>query len=330
MEIEPLSATPNNPDPRSSIADGYPGRDRSERLGYNQAMMKHELLKLIGDFPGKAALDPVILAEEDKGSYIQRKVEYSSEAGERIPAYLLLPKLAGRLPAVFAHHQHAGNFELGKSEVVGLARDPDQGYARELAERGYVVIAPDAIGFEERNDTGNTGGTAYREFTARLVRGSSLNAKAVHDISAALDYLCTLPEVDTDRIGFIGHSYGGQMALWYPAFDKRIRATVSNCRCISYAESMEKDIGIQLEFAIPGIASWGDIGDVVGLFDKCSTLISATTQDKYSLGAQALADSIRASYPSQDVDLRIYDGGHMFSPEMRESAYAWLDARLRR
>ncbi|MCB1219973.1 MAG: alpha/beta fold hydrolase [Planctomycetales bacterium] len=292
-------------------------------------MKKRELLKLLGDFPGKAALEPVVLAEEDKGSYIQRKVEYASEAGERISAYLLLPKHGGKLPAIFAHHQHAGNFELGKSEVVGLAGDPDQCYAKELAERGYVVIAPDAIGFEERNDTGNTGGTAYREFTARLVQGSSLNAKAVHDITAAVDYLCTLPEVDADRIGFIGHSYGGQMALWYPAFDNRIRATVSNCRCISYAESMEKDIGIQLEFAIPGIAGWGDIGDLVGLFDNCSTLISATTQDKYSFGAQALADYIRASYPTQEVELKIYEGGHVFTPEMREYAYAWLDSRLK-
>lgn len=52
---------------------------------------------------------------------------------------------------MFRHHQHAGNFGLGKSEVVGLAGDPDQGYARELAEAGFLTFAPDAIGFEERN-----------------------------------------------------------------------------------------------------------------------------------------------------------------------------------
>ena len=37
------------------------------------------------------------------------------------------------------------------SEVVGLKGDADQAYASELAERGYVVIAPDALAFEERN-----------------------------------------------------------------------------------------------------------------------------------------------------------------------------------
>ncbi|HUG84834.1 MAG TPA: DUF3626 domain-containing protein [Euzebya sp.] len=41
--------------------------------------------------------------------------------------------------------------QLGKSEVVGLAGDADQAYARELAEQGFLTITPDAIGFEERN-----------------------------------------------------------------------------------------------------------------------------------------------------------------------------------
>lgn len=284
---------------------------------------------MLGEFPQKSPLNPEVLSEEDKGLYIQKKVAYSSEKNERIPAYVLIPKIQGKLPAIFAHHQHGGNFEIGKSEVVGLAGDPHQAYGKELAERGYVVIVPDAIAFEERNDTGDTGNSEYREFITRLVQGKSLNAKNVHDISAGIDYLCTLPEVDANRIGFIGHSYGGAMALWYPAFDTRIKAAVSNCRCISYADSLRKGVGIQMEFAIPDITGWGDVGDVIGLFENCSTLISATTGDKYSIGAQELYDYIRSTYPSQDVDLKMYEGKHIFTTEMRENAYTWLDQKLK-
>ena len=34
--------------------------------------------------------------------------------------------------------------------LSGLAGDANQAYACELAERGFITIAPDAIGFEER------------------------------------------------------------------------------------------------------------------------------------------------------------------------------------
>ncbi len=63
-------------------------------------------------------------------------------------------------PQSFAHHQHASQFHLGKSEVVGLKGDADQAYGSELAERGYVVIAPDAL--------------AYYELATRLVQGRTL------------------------------------------------------------------------------------------------------------------------------------------------------------
>jgi dienelactone hydrolase len=291
-------------------------------------MGKGGLLKLIGDFPAKCPLEPVVLLEEERGSFFQRKIEYASEVGERIRAYVLIPKTDYPRPAIFAHHQHGGDFELGKSEVVGLAGDPDQAYGKELAQRGYVVIAPDALGFEERCGSGESGDTQYREFTSRLVQGKTLNAKALHDISAAIDYLCSLPEVDPEHIGFIGHSYGGQMALWYPAFDHRIKATVSSCRCITYAESLENNIGIQMEFVIPAITQWGDLGDVIGLFQDCAAYISATNRDKYSRGAQALYRYVRSRYPATDMQLREYEGDHVFSPEMRQNAYDWLDSRL--
>jgi dienelactone hydrolase len=88
----------------------------------------------------------------DCGVYVRQTVEYAVEEAERIKSLLLLPKnTGGTAPAVIAHHQHAGQFDLGKSEVVGLAVDADQAYGAELAECGYVVIAPDALGFEERN-----------------------------------------------------------------------------------------------------------------------------------------------------------------------------------
>ena len=61
-------------------------------------------------------------------------------------------------------------------------------YASELAEKGYVVIAPDALAFEERNWSNPQGYAEYFELATRLVQGKTLLSKCLHDISIALDY----------------------------------------------------------------------------------------------------------------------------------------------
>ncbi len=224
-------------------------------------MDKFFLLSLLGPMPDKVDLQAQVVESVDCGSYVRHKVEYCSEAHERIPAYLLIPKnLSGPTPAVYCHHQHGGNFALGKSELVGLAGDPDQAIAVELAEHGYITLAPDALAFEERNWTADKSGRAeYFELATRLVKGQTLLAKALHDVSVGIDYLQSRPEVDKNKIGFIGHSYGGRMALWAPVFDRRIVVTVSNCGCVNYKDSLSRDIGIQMEFCVPTILQHGDI-----------------------------------------------------------------------
>lgn len=108
------------------------------------------LLNLLGPFPAHVPLQAHVLESVDCGSYLREKVTYCTERDERISAYVCIPKhLSLKAPAVYCHHQHNFDFTLGKSEVVGLAGDPDQAYASELAQRGFITFAPDAIAFEE-------------------------------------------------------------------------------------------------------------------------------------------------------------------------------------
>jgi hypothetical protein len=153
-------------------------------------MDRQDLDRLLGPFPTVGPLDAVVLETVDCGLYVRETIEYAVEADERIRSFLLVPKHINRtVPAIFAHHQHARQFHLGKSEVVGLAGDPDQAYAAELAQRGYVVIAPDALAFEERNWSNPSGDAEYFELATRLVQGKTLLAKCLHDVSVAIDYL---------------------------------------------------------------------------------------------------------------------------------------------
>jgi len=283
----------------------------------------------LGPWPDPVDLEADLLERVDCGSYVREKLSYAVAGDQRASAYVCIPKgVQGPLPAVFCHHQHAGNFGLGKSEVVGLAGDPDQAYARELAEQGFLTIAPDAIGFEERNwSPDGRSNVSWFELSTRLVQGRTLLTVCLREVSVALDYLVSRDDVDPTRLGFIGHSYGGRMALWAPAFDPRITASVSNCGCIPYRHSYSHNTGLQAEFVLPGFAAAHDVEDVIACFgSSASLLISAGTRDKWSTGAQEVFDGARRALGDK-VELALYDTTHAFTPEMRARAYAFLRAR---
>lgn len=143
----------------------------------------------------------------------------------------------------------------------------------------------------------------------------------------ALDYLVSRDDVDPGRLGFIGHSYGGRMALWAPAFDPRITASVSNCGCIPYRYSYSRNTGVQAEFVLPGFAVDHDVEDVIACFGgSASLLVSAGTADKWSTGAREVFEGARRALGDRAALARS-DTTHAFTPEMRARAYAFLRAR---
>jgi len=260
--------------------------------------------------------------------FVRRRVSYDTPNG-RASAFVCIPDRVEEPAAlVYCHHQHNHQFDLGKSEVVGLRGDPTQAYAAELARRGFVTVAADAIGFEDRNwaDGLNVG---WFELASRLVLGRTLLADELQEISLAIDYGLSLPEVQDGAVGFIGHSFGGRVALWAPAWDNRIAASVSNCGCISYRESFAQDVGFQADTVVPGFARTFDVEDLLELTPECAYLIIAGDDDRWSRGAQALEVEARRR-GIQHARIVRRPGGHTFPRVDRDLAYAFLDDVLRR
>lgn len=292
-------------------------------------MSSTNFLSLLGKMPTKSELNLKVFEEADCGVFVRQKIGYSSEAGETISAFLCIHKNTNTpLPAIYCFHQHAANWSLGKSEVVGLAGSPEQAYAKELAERGYVTLAPDAICFEERADAAAPVRYHAHQLHTRLMRGQTLLGKVLFDISAGIDLLQSLPQVDETRIGFIGHSYGGRTALFAPAFDRRINVSVSNCGSTKLKTMLAQDIGIQFDYVVPGFLAWGDVEDVVRLVEPCHLLILGTDDDKWSQDIEDIFEYAKSAFVTGKLEWQIYPGKHSFSKEMRERAYRFLDHHL--
>lgn len=84
----------------------------------------------------------------------------------------------------------------------------NRGYGKELAERGYIVMAPDYPSFGDQMDYDFTGD-----------RYESGVMKAIFNHIRSVDFLQARPDVDPERIGVIGHSLGGHSAMYVAAFD---------------------------------------------------------------------------------------------------------------
>lgn len=193
--------------------------------------------QVAGPLPGpemRCALDPKVLEEVDCGSYLRRLITYTAQPqpGGQVPAYLCIPKtaLAGtKTPAVLCLHPTEN--QIGHKVVVGLGGKPHRQYAAELAERGFVTLAP-----------------SYPQLASYQPDLKALNmpsgtVKAVWDNIRGLDYLESLPFVDSSR-GFatIGHSLGGHNSIYTAAMDDRLKVIVSSCGFDSFLDYKGGDI----------------------------------------------------------------------------------------
>jgi len=178
-------------------------------------------------------LTPAEEARINTSSYSMKKVSYQGDHGERIPAFLLTPKNLvpnQKVPAVLVMHQSLPI--CGKKEAVGvcLQGTPWLDFAKDLAERGFVTLAPDSIGYGDRSEYYNNYGMEYPDAAPLLSRfpSSTLMGLRIADVKRGIDYLKTIHEVDDKRIGMIGHSNGGIETLFNAANDKRIKCAVTN------------------------------------------------------------------------------------------------------
>jgi dipeptidyl aminopeptidase/acylaminoacyl peptidase len=132
-------------------------------------------------------------AEASTGVMDFQKVSYRSSVGDLdIPAYLFQPLqkrgARGHPAMIWVHGGVHGNMDVLYFPFI-----------REAVQRGYVIITP-----EYRGSTG---------FGEAFHKAIDYGGYEVEDTISAVNYLRTLPHVDPDRLGIMGWSHGGFIAL---------------------------------------------------------------------------------------------------------------------
>ena len=299
--------------------------------------MREKILECLGTFPKKTKLNLIELGSIDKESYIQKLIEYNVEEDERVKSYLLIPKEIKKAPGILAIHQHHGNWDVGKSEVVGLTNDDMYSYGVDLVKRGYVVIAPDIICFEDRKGNGKfdvdrESRSKYErfKFCDYLLHGTTLQTKTLHDLSVAIDVLMSLEYVDHDNIGVIGHSLGGQEAIMTEWYDKRIKVGASSCGLSMMKDIIDNEIIHSFFLYIPNMLKYCD-------FDE---IIKEITIDRKLIMTNGLKDerhcpisgikTIEQNNNNPNFRSIIFDGDHSFCDTEKKIVYDFLDKELKK
>jgi dienelactone hydrolase len=183
--------------------------------------------------PEKTPLNPVIHGKIDRDGYTIEKVFFASMPGHYVSGNLYRPKgKSGKLPGVLSPHGHwkdgrfydAGDKEAKrqmdkKAELTAAgAHYPLQARCAQLARMGCVVFHYDMVGVADSTAIKHAAGFTDAEAELRLQ--SAMGLQTWNSIRS-LDFLCSLPDVDPQRIGMTGASGGGTQTFILCAIDDR-------------------------------------------------------------------------------------------------------------
>jgi len=205
-------------------------------------------------------------------------------------------------------------------------------YARQAARRGYVAVTPDFRGFGERDDHERGNRDPCDAYFLRLNQyGQSIVSLQLHDLCAVLSYLGSRPECDLTRLGCVGLSYGGRMAMYAAATDARIKAVVVSGALNCFKERLLRNYtcGAQL---VPGLLEHADVPELLGLIAPRPLFLELGCRDDTSpeLFASELYHRVAQVYAAAGaadrLALEVFEWGHRFHGE---GCWPWLEMQLR-
>ncbi len=334
-----------------------------------------ELQRELSYLPHSAPLDLKVHATVKREGYEIRTISFAGSRHYRVPAYLLVPTGKGPYPGVVALHDHGGWFFHGKEKLVQMDGEHaalagfreryygGRAYAGELAQRGFVVIVPDAFYWGERRieysqpprelqtrlaslvpsqvEYVNAVNSWLRDQAALLntwlsFAGTSWMGIVNHDDRRSVDVLASLPEVDPKRLGCLGLSGGGYRATYLTGMEPRLKASVITGWMTSLPTTLDIPYSVHVAlFDAFGLHANLDHPDIASLAaPDTAVFVQNCAQDRLftRAGMATAAAKIGAVYTAlkrrERYLAKLYDVPHQFNEQMQREAFEWLEKWL--
>ena len=319
-----------------------------------QMQARNQVLESLLTPPPVAPFNAKIIAEQDRGTYVARKVVFNITADSRVLAYMLVPKSAGPHPAVLLLHDHGAKFDIGKEKVIKPWDVPSAiitssaswiktNYGNhyigdDLAKKGYVCLAVDMLNWSDRGGAGYEGQQAVASNLLNM--GISFAGLIAHEDMRAADFLAEQPEVDPKRIAAMGWSVGGFRAWQVAALSEHIAAAVAVSWMSTHKGLMVPDANQTVgnsafTMVHPGLASYLDYPDVASIACPKNTMfLSGSVDDLFPV--ETINDAFAKMHQVWDLEnvgdrlvTNLYVAPHEFNLTMQKDAFTWLDTVLK-
>lgn len=302
-----------------------------------QLASRQSFIRRLGALPQFSSQFHEQILEEAECDYgARQRINISTFSDIPMPIYVLSPYGAERRPVVIALHGHG----FGSRDIVGL--DPqghpkrDSGYQKnfaiELCRRGFVVIAPEILGFGDRRfqadiDKGPGQSSCMRLSGTLLEIGETLMGHRANEVSRLIDYASTRYDMDGARVGVMGISGGGTVAVAAAVLDERLRAVVISGYANTFRDSILDRQHCMCNY-VPGTYVETDMPEIIGLIAPRPLLIESGLEDtNYPIrGSREAAARLQRIYNAAQAPEALaidqFNGGHEISGA---KAYDWLE-----
>lgn len=304
--------------------------------------------------PPAVDFDPLVIAEQDRGSYVARKVVFNISGDSRVLAFMLVPKSKGPHPAVLLLHDHGAKFDIGKEKVIEPWDEPAEKIASardwvntcyggrfigdELAKKGYVCLSVDMFNWSDRGGGGYDGQQVLACNFFNM--GMSFAGLIAHEDLRAAEFLSQQPEVDPRRIAAMGLSVGGFRTWQVAALSEHIAAGVSVCWMTTHNAQMfpgSNQVRGQSAYTMahPGLSHYLDYPDVASIACPKPMMFCCASRDGL-FPVQSIEDAFLKMHRIWDSQhagdrlvTKLYDAPHEYNLDMQQDAFQWLDQILK-
>lgn len=309
-------------------------------------------------------LQPRVDKWQQRDGYRIQHVIFSAERDVDVPGWILVPdSIRGdkKAPAVLCIH---GGVPGAKDEVAGEFSNPEarrgyavyaDDYARQFVKKGFVAFVIDLRNYGERREKFYpdpyqlNDAARYNTVLAMnaLFMGQTFFGLHLFDCQRAIDYLLTRPEVDSSAIAAVGFSFGGNLAVWLAALDRRISAVGMEGNCPSWRRLMTENIaptrgkndqapfhllpGITCQM-MPGFFRYLDMNISLALAAPTPMILCNEYQswaykdlDQAQQDAQVILDVYHDLHAADEVRIMHVTGGHRWHEQL---IVPWISEKL--